>query len=51
MPIDPDNPAVTPIIQDPGRAMLPLRFISETLGCRVDWNPDIQEVKITYPKV
>ncbi len=50
IPIDPDNPAVTPIIQDPGRAMLPLRFISETLGCQVDWNPDKQEVKVTYPK-
>ncbi|MEN6390100.1 MAG: stalk domain-containing protein [Syntrophomonas sp.] len=49
-PIDPGNPAVVPIIQAPGRSMLPLSFISEALGCTVDWNPDIQEIKVTYPK-
>ncbi len=50
MAIDPGNPAVTPIIVPPGRTMLPLRFITENLGCQVDWNPELREVKITYPK-
>ena len=48
--IDPGNPNVVPFIQDPGRTMMPLRFISETLGCKVNWFPDLnQEVLITYP--
>jgi hypothetical protein len=29
--------------------MLPLRFIAEELGCKVEWNPSTREVKITYP--
>jgi DNA-binding beta-propeller fold protein YncE len=49
-PIDPDNPNVTPILAPPGRTMLPLRFISENLGCQVDWNPSLQEVTLAYPK-
>lgn len=48
--IDPDNPGVTPIIMPPGRTMLPLRFISENLGCQVDWNSELREAKVTYPK-
>ena len=46
--IDPGNPNVVPFIQDPGRTMMPLRFISETLGCKVDWFPP-DKVQITYP--
>lgn len=49
-PIDPNNPNVTPIIVPPGRTMLPLRFIAENLGCQVDWNQALQEVKVTYPQ-
>jgi len=49
-PIDANNPNVTPIIVPPGRTMLPLRFIAENLGCQVDWNQALQEVKVTYPK-
>ena len=45
--IDPDNPNVKPIIVSPGRTMLPLRFISESLGCQVDWNERTREVKVT----
>ena len=48
--VDPDNANVKPVIVPPGRTMLPLRFIAEELGCKVDWNPTNQEVKITYPK-
>ncbi|NPV89206.1 MAG: hypothetical protein HPY50_00325 [Firmicutes bacterium] len=47
--IDPANPAVTPIIVPPGRTMLPLRFIAENLGCRVEWNAALREVTVTYP--
>jgi len=48
--IDPDNSQVAPVILPPGRTMLPLRFISENLGCQVDWNGDLREAKVTYPK-
>jgi YVTN family beta-propeller protein len=51
MPIDSDNPGVTPILAPPGRAMLPLRFISENLGCQVVWNPSLQEVTLTGPSL
>lgn len=30
-----------------GRTMLPLRFISENLGCDVDWNGTTKTIKIT----
>ncbi|MDF9408361.1 MAG: Exoglucanase B precursor [Pelotomaculum sp. PtaB.Bin013] len=49
MLIDPANPNVTPIIIPPGRTMLPLRFIAESLGSKVDWDQDKQEVTVTYP--
>lgn len=47
--IDPANTSVTPIIVDPGRTMLPLRFISENLGAKVDWDSSKREVTVTYP--
>lgn len=47
--IDPQNPAVTPVILPPGRTMLPLRFIAENLGCYVEWNSAEKEVIVTYP--
>ncbi|MGE5415672.1 MAG: stalk domain-containing protein [Acidobacteriota bacterium] len=48
--IDPMNPSVSPMVVNPGRTMLPLRFITETLGCGVTWDPNTKEAKITYPK-
>lgn len=47
--IDPENPKVTPIIIPPGRTMLPIRFIAENMGCKVDWDANLREVKVTYP--
>jgi hypothetical protein len=47
-PIDSSNPAVTPEIVPPGRTMLPLRFITENLGCQVAWDQVSQTVTITY---
>ena len=45
--IDPGNTAVQPVILPPGRTMLPLRFVTENLGCDLEWNPSTKEVKIT----
>lgn len=50
VPVDPNNPNVTPIVVPPGRTMLPLRFIAENLGCQVDWDRSQQMVTVTYPK-
>jgi hypothetical protein len=47
--IDPLNSNVKPMLVPPGRIMLPVRFISENLGCRVDYNSATKEVRITYP--
>ena len=47
--IDPTNTLVVPVIADPGRTMLPLRFVSENLGAKVDWNSIKREVTVTYP--
>lgn len=49
-PIDPGNPKVAPIILPPGRTMIPVRFVAENLGCRVDWDGVTRTVTITYPK-
>ncbi len=46
--IDPSNEKVKPIVVPPGRTLLPLRFVAESLQCKVDWNPAQQEVLITY---
>jgi hypothetical protein len=46
---DSSNPQVTPIIAEPGRTMLPLRFIAENLGSKVDWDAGQKEVTVTYP--
>ncbi|MCR4400969.1 MAG: stalk domain-containing protein [Syntrophomonadaceae bacterium] len=47
--IDPANPNVAPVILPPGRTMLPLRFIAENLGCRVEWDGSTREVRVTFP--
>ena len=47
--IDSMNSSVTPIIVEPGRTMLPLRFVTENLGAKVDWNSSKREVTITNP--
>ena len=46
--IDPENANVMPIIIPPGRTMLPLRFIAETLGCDVSWLAGPREVTVLY---
>jgi len=46
-PIDPNNPKVVPMIIQ-GRTMLPVRFVAENLGCKVDWDANTKTVTITY---
>lgn len=48
IPIDPNNPKVVPMIIQ-GRTMLPVRFVAENLGCKVDWNSQTKTIVITYP--
>ncbi|MEM3873337.1 MAG: copper amine oxidase N-terminal domain-containing protein, partial [Nitrososphaeria archaeon] len=45
--IDPNNPSVYPEIIN-GRAMLPIRFIAENLGCDVQWDGTTKTITITY---
>lgn len=43
--IDPNNLNVKPIVIDPpGRTMMPLRFISEALGCTVEYSYELQQI-------
>jgi uncharacterized protein len=46
--IDPDNPNVIPMIVPPGRTMIPLRFVAENLGCKVEWNASEKTITIKY---
>ena len=32
-----------------GRTVIPLRFVTEALGCKVDWDGQTMKVTITYP--
>lgn len=48
MPIDSGNPAVVPVVNS-NRLMLPLRFVSENIGCSAEWTGT--EAIITYPAV
>jgi len=45
--IDTNNHSVKPIIIN-DRTMLPLRFVAESLGCDVGWDPDTRTITITY---
>ncbi|MHB8071631.1 MAG: stalk domain-containing protein [Candidatus Cryosericum sp.] len=45
--IDTANPAVTPIIQA-SRTYLPYRFVGESLGSEVGWDPAARAVTLTY---
>jgi photosystem II stability/assembly factor-like uncharacterized protein len=48
VPIDSSNTKVVPQIIS-GRTMLPVRFVAETLGARVDWDGTLKKITITYP--
>jgi len=46
--IDPNNPAIKPIIINE-RTMLPMRFVTENLGCDVEWIQAYNQIKVKYP--
>jgi len=46
--IDPQNQKVSPTLVPPGRTMLPIRFIAESLDCQVEWEEHAREVKIVH---
>ncbi|RYD01579.1 hypothetical protein N752_28810 [Desulforamulus aquiferis] len=46
--IDSSNTKVKPIVVEPGRIMLPIRFIAENMGCSVYWNQNSNEVTVVY---
>jgi len=48
-PIDSNNPKVVPEIIN-GRTMLPLRFVTENLGCQLQWDPNTKTITITYQR-
>ncbi len=47
VPID-SIPALTPVIVG-GRTFLPLRFVSENIGFKVDWDPLKHIIKLEFP--
>jgi hypothetical protein len=47
LPVDAANPRVIPVIMS-GRTMLPLRFVSESLGIDVLWEPTAKMIRLTY---
>lgn len=50
VPIDAKDSRVMPIIVDPGRTMVPMRFVAEALGCDVLWEPSApKDVTVVYP--
>jgi hypothetical protein len=48
VPVDSQDAQVVPMIAQ-GRTLLPVRFVAESLGCRVDWNQTDKTIVITYP--
>jgi len=47
MPIDSQNSGVSPMVEN-SRTLVPLRFIAESLGARVDWDSDKDEITVKY---
>lgn len=46
--IDPQNPSVVPIVSAEGRTLMPIGFISQNLGCQVEWNSQTQTASLSY---
>lgn len=45
--VDEDNDAVCPYLDETDRTMVPLRFISEAFGAKVDYNTETEGITIT----
>ncbi|MCK5849162.1 MAG: copper amine oxidase N-terminal domain-containing protein [Caldisericia bacterium] len=48
-PIDENNKRIVPFILS-GRTLIPIRFISESFGAKVDWFAEEKQVRIALPK-
>lgn len=46
--IDPNNPKIMPYINKEGYMMVPIRFIAESFGCKIIFDPDTKEIIVTY---
>lgn len=46
-PIDPENAAVKPVIIN-GRTMLPMRFVTENLGCTIEWIQATKQINVNF---
>ncbi len=46
VPVDEESEKTAPYLNDEDRTMVPIRFISEAFGAKVEWVDDTQEVKI-----
>lgn len=46
--IDTKDPSLTPMIRE-SRTFLPLRFVSENIGFKVEWDPKKYQVTLTFP--
>ena len=40
---------VLPVVKPPGRTFVPLRFIAEEFGSKVEWYPQTQGIRIVFP--
>lgn len=49
-PIDIQSPKLSPMIVS-GRTFLPLRFVAENLGAKVDYEAKTQTITVTYPQL
>ncbi len=50
VPIDRQDQSLSPMIRE-GRTFLPLRFVSENIGFKVEWNAKLYQVTLTFPSV
>jgi hypothetical protein len=46
--VDSGNKAITPQWKPPGRVMVPLRFVAETIGCEVFWDARTQKTTVRF---
>jgi lysophospholipase L1-like esterase len=45
--IDQDHPEVVPVVKN-GRTLVPVRFISESTGAKVNWDENTKKISITH---
>lgn len=48
IPIDKLSHQIVPLLIPPGRVFIPMRFLSESIGCTVLWNSKEQSISLIY---